>query len=29
MHDALRLGLMFQRMMISWIESLQKTRKAS
>jgi len=28
MHDALRLGLMFQRMMIAWIDSLQKKRKA-
>lgn len=27
-HDALRLGLMFQRMMIAWIDSLQKKRKA-
>jgi DNA-binding PadR family transcriptional regulator len=25
-HDALRLGVMFQRTMISWIESLQKGR---
>jgi DNA-binding PadR family transcriptional regulator len=27
-HDALRLGLMFQRTMIEWIDSMQKRRKA-